>query len=100
MIIRVVRLTLHPDRVNDFISLFNQSAPTIRGFAGCRHLELWVDVSFPNIVTSYSHWDSDTDLQTYRASAFFKKTWASVTPMFAAPATAHSYKRDGDQKEN
>ena len=57
-LVRIVRMTFHPDVVDDFIAHFDQVSPHIRAFAGCRHLELWRDDRYPNICTTYSQWDS------------------------------------------
>ena len=91
MLIRTVRMTFRPDRVEDFLEeIFRMSAPQIRAFPGCRRLELWRDERFANILTTYSHWDDSTALEGYRTSELFRSTWARTTPLFAAPAVAHS----------
>jgi quinol monooxygenase YgiN len=91
MLIRTVRMTFRPDRVEDFLAeIFRPSAPRIRAFPGCRHLELWRDERFPNILTTCSHWDDAAALEEYRTSELFLSTWARTTPLFAAPAAAHS----------
>lgn len=91
MLIRTVRMTFRPDRVDDFLKdIFEPSAPMIRAFPGCRHLELWQDARFPNILSTYSRWDDEAALERYRASELFQTTWARTTPLFAAPASAHS----------
>lgn len=91
MLIRIVRLTLQPDAVNSFYRAFAVTAPKIRQAQGCRKLELWVDADFSNIITTYSEWDSESQLNAYRESTLFRDAWATVKPMFAAPALAHSY---------
>ncbi len=91
MLIRIVRLTLQPDTVHSFYRVFAVTAPKIRQTQGCRKLELWVDAEFSNVITTYSEWDSESHLNVYRESTLFRDTWASVKPMFAAPALAHSY---------
>lgn len=91
MLIRIVRLTLRPDAVHSFYRVFTVTAPKIRQTQGCRKLELWTDAEFSNVITTYSEWDSESHLNTYRESKLFRDAWASVEPMFAAPALAHSY---------
>lgn len=91
MLIRIVRLTLHPNAVHSFHRVFAVTAPKIRQTQGCRKLELWVDAEFSNVITTYSEWDSESHLNVYRESILFRDAWASVKPMFAAPALAHSY---------
>lgn len=91
MLIRIVRLTLQPEAVHSFYRVFALTAPKIRQAEGCRKLELWVDAGCSNVITTYSEWDSESHLNIYRESTLFKDAWATVKPMFAAPALAHSY---------
>jgi quinol monooxygenase YgiN len=91
MLIRTVRMTFRPDAVPDFLAMFEQISPEIRGFEGCEHLELWEDARFPNILTTYSIWSGEEALRAYRASELFKSTWARTRKWFAAPATAQSH---------
>jgi quinol monooxygenase YgiN len=91
VLIRTVRMTFRPDRVEDFLEgVFRPSAPRIRAFPGCRHLALWRDERFPNVLTTYSLWDDAGALAAYRASELFRSTWARTTPLFAAAPAAHS----------
>ena len=90
MLIRTVRMTFRPDALAEFLAMFEAVSPTIRDFEGCRHLELWEDARYPNILTTYSHWDSAADLDAYRHSEFFRTTWAQTKRWFAAPTVAHS----------
>lgn len=89
-VIRIVRLTLAPERLDDFMYMFNNIKSRIRNTAGCLHLELLQDTRFPNIVTTYSHWDNESALNAYRDSAFFKEVWPATKDMFAAPPVAFS----------
>jgi len=90
MIIRIVKMTFQPDKVSDFIVLFETRRKTIRDFAGCEQLELWQDNAQDNIFFTYSIWNSEADLNHYRFSDFFKDTWSKTKPMFAAKAEAWS----------
>jgi quinol monooxygenase YgiN len=91
MLIRIVRLTFSPDTVETFLDQFDDSAPQIRQFPGCQHLELWRDADTPHVCTTYSHWDDADALDRYRQSALFETTWAKVTPLFNGRPEAHSY---------
>ena len=93
MLFRTVRMTFDPARVEDFLALFAEARPKIAAVPGCRHLELWRDARFPNVLTTFSHWDDDDALQAYRRSDLFRETWARTTPLFAAPPVAHSSRR-------
>ncbi len=83
-------MTFRPDRVPEFLALFEATAPRIRSAPGCRHLALWEDERFPNILSTYSLWDDAEALERYRESDLFRSTWAKTKPLFAAPPTAHS----------
>lgn len=91
MIIRLVRMTFRPEARVAFLEHFDASAPEIRAFPGCTHLELWQGTRFSNILTTYSHWESPEALERYRQSALFRETWEEVKPLFAAPPAAHSH---------
>lgn len=91
MLIRIVRMTFHPDKVDTFRSIFEEAAPRIRAYPGCTHLDLWQDVRHPNILTSHSHWHDGDTLDAYRRSDLFASTWERVKPLFAARPIAHSY---------
>jgi quinol monooxygenase YgiN len=84
-------MTFAPDRVDTFLDQFDETAPQIRTFPGCHHLELWRDDDTPAAVATYSHWSDADALDTYRASDLFRSTWAAVKPLFADRPQAHSY---------
>jgi len=90
VLIRLVRMTFHPDTLDDFLEIFDASAPQIRAFPGCHHLELWQDDRYRNILTTYSHWSDADALNRYRHSDLFKQTWAKTKPLFAASPRAWS----------
>ena len=86
-------MTFRDDAINDFTTLFQERKDTIRGFAGCTHLELWQDSKHPTVFFTYSHWDSEADLDHYRFSAFFKDTWGRTKALFADAPQAWSVVR-------
>ncbi len=90
MLVRTVRMTLRPDAVDAFLGMFREAAPRIRASEGCRHLELWEDARFPNVVTTYSIWKRAEDLEAYRQGELFQATWARTKRWFAAAPVAHS----------
>lgn len=83
-------MTFRPDRLGEFMDLFTASAPKIRAADGCRHLELWEDERYPNVLTTFSRWDGPEALEAYRHSELFRSTWARTKPLFAAAPVAHS----------
>jgi len=90
MIVRIVQMTFRNDAVGDFTALFEERKEIIRGFAGCRHLELWQDTTHENVFFTYSMWDAQSDLDHYRFSAFFKDTWGRTKALFAEKPQAWS----------
>ena len=92
MLVRTVRMPFRPDRLEEFLDgVFRPSAPHIRAFPGCRHLALWRDERFANVLTTYSLWDDAAALARYRESDLFRATWARTTPLFAAAPVALSH---------
>lgn len=90
MIIRIVKMTFKPDKVADFLSVFNASKELIRNFEGCTHLQLMKDSNHDNIFFTYSHWQTEAHLNQYRQSALFLNTWAKTKILFDAKPEAWS----------
>lgn len=90
MIVRIVKMTFHEEHIADFTALFEERRQTIRSFNGCTYLELWQDSKDPRIFFTYSNWDSETDLDHYRFSGFFKDTWGKTKALFAEKPQAWS----------
>jgi quinol monooxygenase YgiN len=90
MLLRIVRLTLDPVRVPDFLEIFVQSQAQIRQQPGCQHLELWQDADVPHIYCTYSHWDDAEALNAYRRSALFGQVWPATKRLLMKPADAFS----------
>jgi len=87
---RVVRLTFMPDRVNEFLEIFRDSAALIRSSEGCLGVRLMRDSENHNVFFTISVWESEDHLGRYRDSALFRETWARTKVLFAAPPLAHS----------
>jgi quinol monooxygenase YgiN len=92
MLIRVVRMTFHPENVPAFLEIFKASKEKIAAFPGCRSVELLQDYHLPNIYSTYSHWDSDDALNNYRNSELFGNVWKPTKALFLEPAQAFSFK--------
>src|SRR5215213_2896151 len=90
MIIRIVKMTFNKEEIDAFKTLFNDRKALIRNFEGCTHLELWQDNLHPNVFFTYSWWDSEEHLNTYRNSHFFDDTWTLTKQKFAAKPEAWS----------
>lgn len=89
-ILRIVRLSFHEDKIDEFIEIFESTKTQIRSFEGCTHLELMKDLHQPNVFYTYSKWVSDDALEAYRNSSLFKETWTKTKLLFNASASAYS----------
>lgn len=90
MIIRVVRLNFFSEKIETAEKHLTAIAPKVRAMQGCTFLEISQDIHNPANWTTYSHWDSELDLNAYRQSDTFKTFWGEIKPLFAKPAIAWS----------
>lgn len=88
MITRIVKLEFQAAHLSDFLRFFDSISHVVNEFPGCKGMKLYQDVDHPTIVMTYSHWNSDQDLENYRNSEAFGKIWPSIKPWFAAPPEA------------
>jgi quinol monooxygenase YgiN len=92
-VIRLVKMTFHPERIDDFERMFDERSSQIRNFEGCRQLDLVRDTRHPNVMMTISVWASDDALARYRESDLFLETWTITKKMFADRPEAASYER-------
>ncbi len=90
MIIRIVKMTFAPEKASEFLEIFNASKLLIRNMEGCTHLELLNDIKSPNVFFTFSHWQTENDLNNYRDSELFEIVWPKTKKLFAAKAEAWS----------
>ena len=90
MIVRLVKMTVRDAQVKEFKEFVMLVRAKILNFAGCQYLDILQDIHHNNIFFSYSHWDSEEDLENYRQSAFFKETWAKASLLFKEKPRAWS----------
>ncbi|MBA2406853.1 MAG: antibiotic biosynthesis monooxygenase [Chitinophagales bacterium] len=90
MVTRIVKLTLKPENINDFLLIFKDVKETIASFDGCHHVELLQDIQEPHIFFTYSIWEDEHYLNHYRFSEFFKITWQRSKKLFSQKAEAWS----------
>ena len=89
MITRIVRMSFDPRKTKDFEAIFNDSKEKIRSMPGCRYLSLHCDHHQPNVYYTISRWEEQSDLDAYRHSALFEKTWAATKALFNDKPMAH-----------
>jgi quinol monooxygenase YgiN len=82
MLVRIVKLSFEPSKIEDFLEIFNINKHSIRNFEGCRLLELYNDKKESHIFFSYSYWDEEIHLENYRNSELFKSVWAKTKVLF------------------
>lgn len=90
MLLRIVRMEFQPEKLADFLAIFEKSKQRIRNFSGCQYLALHTDAQNPNVRYTYSKWESEAALDVYRNSELFATTWANTKVLFAAKPQAFS----------
>ena len=90
MITRIVKMTFIPEKVDDFLIVFHESASFIRSYPGCIQMQLLNDIHQPNVYYTYSHWESEEHLNHYRNSSLFREIWSKTKVNFAEKAVATS----------
>jgi len=90
LLVRIVKLSFEPSKIEEFLANFETNKEKIRSFDGCNFLELYRDQNNTNIFFTYSYWNSEADLNKYRHSELFKEVWANTKPLFNAKPEAWS----------
>ena len=93
MLIRIVKMTFEPSKVDVFLAVFEKSKEKIRTMKGCSHLELLQDYNLPNSFSTYSYWENEEALNSYRNSDLFKEVWARTKILFSEKPIAFSLKQ-------
>lgn len=93
MLIRIVKLSFEPTKIEEFLVNFEANKQHIRAFEGCEFLELYRDKSNTNLFFTYSYWQTEADLEHYRHSELFKNVWSKTKPLFNAKPEAWSVDR-------
>ena len=90
MLKRIVRMEFDPEKVKDFLTLFEEVKDRIAAQSGCSHVELCKDAGLDNVYFTFSIWDKEEDLENYRQSDLFEETWARTKLLFCAKPQAFS----------
>ena len=90
MLIRIVRMEFEPEKISDFLEIFEHSAPRIRAFEGCQQVQLKRDPQLSTVYYTHSIWHSETHLNEYRNSPFFRETWQKTKQLFSGKPQAYS----------
>lgn len=82
MLVRIVKLSFHQDKIPAFLENFELVKNQIRNFPGNRLLELYQDKTNASIFFTYSYWESEDDLENYRKSELFTEVWDFTKQLF------------------
>ena len=93
MIIRIVKMSFHEDKVQEFIEDFKNSRDKIMDFDGCELLDLLEVKGESNVYMTYSYWRDEDSLDRYRKSEIFKSVWNPTKEKFNAKAEAWTMER-------
>lgn len=93
MLVRIVKMTFDSQHINEFKDTFEAHKHLIRNFKGCTFLELYQDLKQPEVFFTYSYWETEEALNTYRDSELFKKVWSTTKVWFSAKPEARSVQK-------
>lgn len=83
MITRIVKLTFEPDKVQDFINLFDETKEAIKSSEGNCYLALIQDKHKKNVFFTLSRWNDEAALEKYRESILFQNVWSRTKALFS-----------------
>ena len=87
-------MTFKEDKIAEFQEIFESYKLKIRNQKGCKHLELLRDINTSNVFMTYSYWEKESDLNTYRNSELFGKVWKGTKALFSEKPQAWSVERE------
>jgi hypothetical protein len=90
MFVRIVKMSFNPERIPEFLGLFDKKKALIRNFEGCQLLELYRDKDNGHKFFTYSYWESEDALENYRRSDLFRDVWTETKKHFNARPEAWS----------
>ena len=90
MITRIVKMEFKEDKIAEFLLFFDTIKHVVNEYKGCHGMKLYQDIDRPNIIMTYSHWDSQDDLNNYRDSDEFGQIWPQIKPWFSEKPMAWS----------
>lgn len=82
MIKRIVKMSFKPECIQEFTAIFNSKKQFIAAVEGCSHVELLQDIKHSNVFFTYSIWQDEYFLETYRQSELFADVWAQTKVLF------------------
>jgi quinol monooxygenase YgiN len=86
-------MTFQPEKVDEFLEMFDQKKEAIRATEGCQQLELIRNIDEPNVMMTYSFWTDEEHLNNYKKTDVFAEVWPKTKALFAARPEAWSMER-------
>ena len=96
MITRIVKMHFQADKTAEFLTFFETIKWKVAQQPNCHGMKLLRDINNPNILFTYSKWDDETALNTYRDSELFGQVWPTIKPWFQEKAEAWSIEEEFD----
>ena len=93
MLIRIVKMRFQEDKIEAFLTNFEEVKFNIRNFEGNRFLELYQDKNDNRIFFTYSYWENEEELERYRNSKLFNEVWSYTKTLFSDKPEAWSIDR-------
>ena len=90
MITRIVKLEFEESKTEQFLLFFDTVKNKVNSFPGCKGMRLHQDLHNPNVIITYSQWDSQESLDAYRSSETFGQVWPTIKPWFTKKPQAWS----------
>ncbi|MBI4648104.1 MAG: antibiotic biosynthesis monooxygenase [Bacteroidia bacterium] len=88
MITRIVKVSVHDSKIDDFVSFMESVRDHMLAFNGCEHWEVLNDKTNKNIFFSYSIWKSEKELEAYKYSTLYKQIWSTCKQWFTKESQA------------
>jgi len=80
--VRIVKMEFQEDKIELFLTNFEQVKDKIRNQPGNKLLEMYRDKTNSNIFFTYSYWEKEEDLENYKNTALFKNVWVKTKVLF------------------
>ncbi len=90
MLTRIVKMSFHKENIPAFLAHFELMKTKIRSANGNQFLVLYQDKNNEEVFFTYSHWETEQDLENYRNSELFDGVWAFTKKLFNAKPEAWS----------
>lgn len=87
---RLVKLEIVEGYEEYFVEVYMNVFSEILKSPGCNTVKLVRDIHSKHIFFTVSEWDTEEDLNNYRASSLFREIWAKLKPHFANKAEVWS----------